>query len=128
MKLRTAPISFATLLLLAFLLLLPLGALLHLKQSIPDALLFGGFGVIICSILSYATVAYDKKRALIQEWRVPEAVLHGLELCGGWPGSFLAQRSFRHKTSKLSYQLQFYGIIAIHQVLAWALIEGKVRI
>ncbi len=41
-----------------------------------------------------------------------------LELIGGWPGAFLAQRVFRHKISKRSYQVEFWIIVLLHQFLA----------
>ena len=43
--------------------------------------------------------------------------MHGVELLGGWPGALLAQQMFRHKTRKLSYQLSFWLIVAVHQVV-----------
>lgn len=60
----------------------------------------------------------DKSRAEAGEWRISEAVLHLLELLGGWPGSFAAQRWFRHKTAKAGYQIIFWLIVALHQFLA----------
>jgi uncharacterized membrane protein YsdA (DUF1294 family) len=49
---------------------------------------------------------------------VPEATLHLAELLGGWPGAFLAQRRFRHKTRKVSFQLVFAVIVLLHQLAA----------
>jgi uncharacterized membrane protein YsdA (DUF1294 family) len=66
------------------------------------------------SALTYWIYAVDKRRAENGEWRVPEARLHLLDLLGGWPGGFLAQRRLRHKCSKGSYQFVFWLI-----VLAW---------
>jgi len=62
----------------------------------------------------------DKKRALSSRWRIPEIYLHLLELMGGWPGALLAQRNFRHKLSKTSYQRVFWGIVVLHG-LVWIL-------
>jgi uncharacterized membrane protein YsdA (DUF1294 family) len=47
---------------------------------------------------------------------VPEATLHLAELLGGWPGAFLAQRRLRHKCSKASYQIVFWGIVVLFQI------------
>lgn len=44
---------------------------------------------------------------------VAEALLHQVELAGGSPGSFLGQRVFRHKISKLAYQRGFYQVLAV---------------
>ncbi|CAM9481256.1 unnamed protein product, partial [Laminaria digitata] len=37
--------------------------------------------------------------------------LHQVELVGGSLGSFLAQRTFRHKISKASYQQNFTHVL-----------------
>lgn len=50
----------------------------------------------------------DKRAAERGARRWPESTLHLLELLGGWPGSLMAQRLFRHKTRKLSYQILFW--------------------
>jgi uncharacterized membrane protein YsdA (DUF1294 family) len=60
----------------------------------------------------------DKRRAKSERWRVPEKVLHLLEFFGGWPGAFLAQRIFRHKTEKIRYQLIFWLIVAAYEYAA----------
>jgi uncharacterized membrane protein YsdA (DUF1294 family) len=63
-----------------------------------------GAYAIVMSAVTYWAYASDKRRAQEGEWRVSEARLHLLELLGGWPGAFLAQRRLRHKCSKGSYQ------------------------
>jgi len=72
----------------------------------------------------------DKRKAESGEWRTPENTLHLFELLGGWPGAFLAQRLFRHKTEKVSYQVVFWLIVlayeyaAIDFLLGWKLAHG----
>lgn len=75
--------------------------------------------VLSISMLTYAAYANDKRRARSQSWRIPEAHLHLLELLGGWPGAWLAQRQLRHKCSKGSYQCVFWLIILAHQFAAY---------
>lgn len=60
----------------------------------------------------------DKRRAEQGGRRIPESFLHGCELAGGWPGALVARRLLRHKTSKWSYRLVFWGIVVLHQLLA----------
>lgn len=57
-----------------------------------------------------------------QLWRVPERLLHVLELSGGWPGSFVAQRLFRHKVSKGEYQDEFKACAMCHTLLVVSLV------
>jgi len=67
------------------------------------------FGVpIVLSILAFLAYRSDKRRAEAGAWRIPEFTLHMMALIGGWPGAFLGQRQFRHKTSKLSFQVVFW--------------------
>lgn len=68
------------------------------------------------SLLTFLVYWHDKRRAQAEGQRIPENVLHALELAGGWPGALLAQQLLRHKTRKVSYQLVFWLIVALHQV------------
>ena len=88
---------------------------LALQRSGVNFLWVSAYTIVI-SALTYWVYARDKRRAESGEWRVPERRLHLLELLGGWPGAFLAQRRLRHKCSKGGYQLVFWLI-----VLAWQL-------
>ena len=78
----------------------------------------GGYGALL-SALTYWAYAVDKRRAEEREWRLPEARLHLLELLGGWPGAYLAQRRLRHKCSKGSYQVVFWLIVLAYQFAAF---------
>jgi len=74
---------------------------------------------MVISALTYWVYARDKLRAENGEWRVPEARLHLLDLLGGWPGGFLAQRRLRHKCSKGSFQFVFWMIVLVWQFAAF---------
>ncbi|MES2469290.1 MAG: DUF1294 domain-containing protein [Verrucomicrobiota bacterium] len=69
--------------------------------------------------LAWRSYANDKRRAREGLWRVPESTLHFLEVIGGWPAAFLAQRRLRHKSSKSSYQFAFWFIVLLYQLTAW---------
>jgi uncharacterized membrane protein YsdA (DUF1294 family) len=88
-------------------------------QRCGVGLRWGGVYVIAMSLVAYWVYAVDKRRAQVGEWRVPEAWLHLLELLGGWPGAFLAQRRLRHKCSKVSYQVEFWLIVLAFQFAAF---------
>jgi uncharacterized membrane protein YsdA (DUF1294 family) len=72
-------------------------------------------GYAACSMLSFAFYGYDKYRATNAGWRVRENLLHLLDAVGGWPGGFVAQYHFKHKTRKTSFQLIFWVIVLVHQ-------------
>ena len=78
-----------------------------------------GAYVLVMGALAYGAYALDKRRAQSKEWRLSEARLHLLELLGGWPGAFLAQRWLRHKCSKVSYQVVFWLIVLVYQFIAF---------
>jgi uncharacterized membrane protein YsdA (DUF1294 family) len=72
--------------------------------------------------------AADKNRVRRGEWRVPEQMLHLVELIGGWPGAFVAQRRLRHKCSKASYQIVFWVIVLAQQFVALDFVLGWVLV
>ena len=72
----------------------------------------------LVSVLCFILYWCDKNSAQQGRQRTPENTLHLVELAGGWPGALVAQQVFRHKTRKVSYQLKFWGIVALHQ-LVW---------
>jgi uncharacterized membrane protein YsdA (DUF1294 family) len=116
---------------LALLLLLPALAIIRLRPSTGWWLL--ALVPVVASFLAFLAYRTDKRRAQIGAWRMSEFSLHCLEMAGGWPGAFLAQRAFRHKRSKTSYQLKFWLIVALHQLvamdalLAWRFAKQAIR-
>jgi len=71
----------------------------------------------VMSAVSFGAMALDKYKAGARAWRIPEKTLHTLEMLGGWPGSLLAMRLIRHKSSKPAYYLVTWGIAAAHAVV-----------
>lgn len=106
--------SLASCLKLLVLLALPLAA----NMKLPIAMWKLPLAMLPVSIAAWILFRYDKKRAHAGRWRVSETELHGLELFGGWPGAFLAQQKFRHKTRKTSYQAIFWAIVFLYQLAA----------
>jgi uncharacterized membrane protein YsdA (DUF1294 family)/cold shock CspA family protein len=103
-------------LLLGGLLILPGYAIYQAMGHVGLMYAAGWYGLL--SGLAYLVYAIDKRRARDQARREPEKHMHLLELLGGWPGAFLAQRLLRHKSSKGPYQFVFILIIGLHQFLA----------
>jgi len=68
--------------------------------------------------LTFVMYRSDKQKAKAGAWRIPESSLHLLELAGGWAAAFWAQRLYRHKVRKVSYQVTFWMIGGIHQFVA----------
>lgn len=77
-----------------------------------SAQFFSWYGLILpwlfFSLLSVVAYGWDKWAALRGMRRVPEVRLHLLALLGGWPGAWLAQYVFRHKTLKAAFRRLFW--------------------
>lgn len=118
---------------LAFLLLiaLPCRALFEQARWIDWRIL--SFAPVCLTAIAFFLYRHDKQRAQAGGWRIPETTLHFIDLIGGWPGGFLAQREYRHKTVKGSFQFIFWMTVALHQflaldsLLAWRLTKELLR-
>jgi uncharacterized membrane protein YsdA (DUF1294 family)/cold shock CspA family protein len=82
----------------------------------------------LMSLVAYLMYARDKLAAIRRTWRVPESSLHLVELCGGWPGAYVAQQTMRHKTVKQPYQAVYWLIVLLHVAVAalWLVAPGVV--
>ena len=72
-----------------------------------------GFSVaywLAINAAGYIAMGIDKKRAIRDAWRIPEASLFFIALLGGSLGCFLGMKHFRHKTRHWYFK---YGMPAI---------------
>lgn len=84
-------------------------------------LLFIVFQFVSINAVTLLAYYLDKRAAVRGSWRVPERNLHMLEFLGGWSGAFVAQKIFRHKSKKQSYQATFW-FLGLAQIVAVVLI------
>jgi uncharacterized membrane protein YsdA (DUF1294 family) len=56
--------------------------------------------ILAASLVTFILYGYDKAQAKLGGTRVPEIVLHGLVLAGGFLGGWLGRWVFRHKIRK----------------------------
>lgn len=54
----------------------------------------------VASGITFITYGFDKTQAKVGGWRVPEIILHGMALSGGFLGGWVGRSIFRHKTQK----------------------------
>ena len=69
--------------------------------------------LISINITTFLLYGYDKFISSSDKLRVPELNLQTLSLLGGSPSALVAQKFFRHKTIKSSFQLVYWGIVLI---------------
>ncbi|WP_057660269.1 DUF1294 domain-containing protein [Pseudoxanthomonas dokdonensis] len=92
------------------------------RQRLP---LEAGMWAVTVSVITYIAYALDKHAAQSGRWRIAENNLHLLELLGGWPGAWIAQRLLRHKTLKPSYRRAFWSMVVLNlaMVAGWLLTQ-----
>lgn len=78
--------------------------------------------IIIMNVMAYALYKKDKNAALDLAWRVPEQTLHLVAVLGGWPAAYFAQKKYRHKTQKKSFQTIYKCTIILNIILILILI------
>jgi uncharacterized membrane protein YsdA (DUF1294 family) len=64
---------------------------------------------LVINLAGFFLIWFDKKRAISNQYRIPEKTLLAIVAFGGIIGSGLAMLLFRHKTSKTAYLLKFLG-------------------
>jgi uncharacterized membrane protein YsdA (DUF1294 family)/cold shock CspA family protein len=70
----------------------------------------------------------DKAAAQNGRWRTSESTLHLFSLVGGWPGALFAQRTFRHKTQKQSFQIAYWVTVGLNcMAFGWLLSPAGLR-
>jgi len=75
---------------------------------------------VVLSAAAFVAYRLDKQAAREGRWRTEESALHLMALLGGWPGALVAQRRYRHKTRKISFQAVFWlTVLGNLSVLAW---------
>jgi uncharacterized membrane protein YsdA (DUF1294 family) len=80
---------------------------MHVSAWLLVATVYGAL-----SLISFTLYACDKAAARRGERRIAERVLHLLDLMGGWPGGWLAQKTLHHKCSKRAFQ-RVYGFTVL---------------
>lgn len=61
------------------------------------------------SVVAFIAYGWDKVSAQGGHWRTQESTLNGLALLGGWPGAWIAQHAWRHKSRKASFLAAFWA-------------------
>ena len=90
-------------------LFLALGIFAYASQHLPTLLSY----FIAINISTFTLYGYDKFISSGEKLRVPELNLQALSLLGGSPAALMAQKFFRHKTIKGSFQIVYWLIVIL---------------
>ena len=84
-------------------------------ECISSNLLLEALGIwlLLMGVIGFFAMGIDKSRATYREWRIREKTLFTMALVGGFWGVVLGGELFHHKSSKLSFLLVVYGIMAL---------------
>ncbi|MBQ8514451.1 MAG: DUF1294 domain-containing protein [Ruminococcus sp.] len=78
--------------------------------------------VLIMSVIAFAAMGLDKRRARKGQWRIPEKMLFLFVILGGGAGGLAGMYLFRHKTKHwyfaigfpVIFVLELVGVIALY--------------
>jgi uncharacterized membrane protein YsdA (DUF1294 family) len=59
---------------------------------------------LLLSVATFLIYGWDKLSASGGHWRTSESTLNGIALVDGWPGGWIAQHAWRHKSRKTAFQ------------------------
>ena len=79
--------------------------LVHILPPVAIRLIYAV--LIAINVIAFAVYGLDKKRAIHDEWRIPEATLLTLAAAFGSVGALFGMYTFRHKTRKPKFA---YGV------------------
>lgn len=79
--------------------------------------------LLAINIFAFYLCALDKRRAVIDGWRIPERNLFLVSIVGGSVGMYAAMRICRHKTKHLKFVLGIPAIFICQVVIAIILIH-----
>ena len=80
--------------------------------------------LFIINATGFVLMLADKRKAIKNLWRIPEATLLGVAVAGGSLGCLMGMRIARHKTKHLHFSIGLPLLLAVH-VLILVLLAGK---
>ena len=72
---------------------------------------------IVVNFIGFVLMGIDKRKAIKNAFRIPEATLFSVALVGGSIGSILGMLIFRHKTRHWSFKLGMPAILVLQLIL-----------
>jgi uncharacterized membrane protein YsdA (DUF1294 family) len=87
---------------------------------------WSGSYLLAINAATFALFAWDKRAARAHRWRVPESHLLVAAGLGGSPAAVVARLALRHKSSKRSFSVAFWVLLAAQWIaLVGAAARGR---
>ncbi len=74
---------------------------------------------IIINILTFLFMLFDKRRAILNKYRISEATLFKLSFIGGFLGLMLGMYAFRHKIRKSKFYIVAFISTILHGTIIY---------
>ena len=75
--------------------------------------------LVMMNAVGLAVMGLDKKKAIKNEWRIPEKTLFLVSIIGGSVGTLVGMYLFRHKTKHWYFVVGMPLILIAHVVVGW---------
>ncbi len=72
---------------------------------------------VAINLLAFVLYYVDKRRAINNQWRIPEKTLLGVAVVGGGLGAHLGMKVWHHKTQKTVFKIVVPLCILVHLAL-----------
>lgn len=73
--------------------------------------------IIGVNAITFILMGVDKRKAVRNQYRIPERTFWALSILGGAIGSYIGMQTFRHKTKHTSFMVGIPILIAVNIVL-----------
>lgn len=83
--------------------------------------------LLLINVLGLILMLADKRKAIKNRWRIPEATLMTVAAIGGSLGTLLGMRLFRHKTLHPKFAIGVPVLLALH-IIVLILLHTKTEI
>ena len=77
--------------------------------------------LVMMNAVGLAVMGLDKKKAIKNEWRIPEKTLFLVSIIGGSVGTLVGMYLFRHKTKHWYFVVGMPAILVVHVVIGFFL-------
>ncbi len=61
--------------------------------------------LFVVNVIAFILYGIDKRKAMKNKWRIPEATLIGVAVIGGSIGAYIGMQVFRHKTKHKKFTI-----------------------